>query len=73
MRCSRCGSRMDVEHKETLFRGPVTVFRCPACGDTLKRFDGGSFLSSIFINEHHGSEMVIKRADPISFSEGEGY
>jgi ribosomal protein S27E len=62
---------MDVQQKDTLFRGPVTIFTCPDCGDTLKRFDGGNILSSIFIHEHGGSEMMIRRADPISFSAGD--
>lgn len=72
MRCSRCGQKMDIEHKDTLFRGPVTIYRCQQCDETLKRFEGGSFLSSIFIHDHNGSEMVFRKADPISFSEGEG-
>jgi hypothetical protein len=68
MRCDRCGYRMQEEQKDTIFRGPVILFKCMHCGSTIKKYEGSSLLSSILFGSDNGSELMTKRAEPVSFS-----
>ena len=68
MRCDRCGTRMEESHKDSIFRGLITVYRCPGCSRRLKESEGGSIISSLLRHHYDEGDLDMRRADPVSFS-----
>lgn len=66
MRCDKCGARMKEEHKDTFFRGPVTIYTCSRCSETFKKFEGNRSLTAILLHDRYGNETLTNRAEPIN-------